>query len=255
MTDEAALLAAIRACPDDDTPRLVYADWCDDNDRPERAAFIRCQIEIARPVAGCKETPSCLASNRPREIGRWCPACWPKRGLLRTEDDLYAAVGCDGLPVGIGSPQVTWVRGFVEACEVSAEAWLRHGDAIRAAHPVRRVTFTTDPYLLWTDLEGPAVREMLADEWPGIAFDWTPADLDWWDVAAAVTGAPPYRVVRDAANAVRRFVSGVPVYTTGGDRVRTAAGLEGTLVGEVDELGRATVRLDGPSSAPPSPPG
>jgi uncharacterized protein (TIGR02996 family) len=27
MSDAAALLAAIRAAPDDDAPRLVYADW------------------------------------------------------------------------------------------------------------------------------------------------------------------------------------------------------------------------------------
>jgi uncharacterized protein (TIGR02996 family) len=48
MSDRDALLAAIRAQPDEDTPRLVYADWLDENDRPERAAFIRAQVELAR---------------------------------------------------------------------------------------------------------------------------------------------------------------------------------------------------------------
>jgi uncharacterized protein (TIGR02996 family) len=47
MDTEAALLAAIAANPDDDLPRLVYADWLDENDRPLRAEFIRLQIEIA----------------------------------------------------------------------------------------------------------------------------------------------------------------------------------------------------------------
>ena len=42
MTD-AALLAAIVADPDDDTPRLVFADWLDENDRPDEAAFLRVQ--------------------------------------------------------------------------------------------------------------------------------------------------------------------------------------------------------------------
>ena len=48
MTTEDALLAAIAATPDDDLPRLVYADWLDENGRPIRAEFIRLQIEIAK---------------------------------------------------------------------------------------------------------------------------------------------------------------------------------------------------------------
>jgi uncharacterized protein (TIGR02996 family) len=48
MSDEDALLAAIAAHPDEDTPRLAYADWLDEHDRPVRAEFIRVQVEIAR---------------------------------------------------------------------------------------------------------------------------------------------------------------------------------------------------------------
>src|SRR5690349_5354630 len=49
MTSEAAdLLAAVLADPEDDAPRLVYADWLDENGQPERAAFIRLQVEAAR---------------------------------------------------------------------------------------------------------------------------------------------------------------------------------------------------------------
>ncbi len=46
MSDEAALLAAIYANPDDDTPRLVYADWLDEHGDPARAEFIRVQIRL-----------------------------------------------------------------------------------------------------------------------------------------------------------------------------------------------------------------
>lgn len=42
--EERALLAAVAAAPDDDVPRLVYADWLDEHDRPERAEFIRLQV-------------------------------------------------------------------------------------------------------------------------------------------------------------------------------------------------------------------
>ena len=48
MTDRDALLAAIHADPDDDTARLVYADWLQENGQPARADFIRAQIEAAR---------------------------------------------------------------------------------------------------------------------------------------------------------------------------------------------------------------
>src|SRR5262245_51649996 len=48
MSDHDALLAAICDQPDEDTPRLALADWLEENNQPERAAFIRAQIELAR---------------------------------------------------------------------------------------------------------------------------------------------------------------------------------------------------------------
>ena len=47
MKQQEAFLAHIIANPDDDTPRLVYADWLDEHGQPERAEFIRLQIELA----------------------------------------------------------------------------------------------------------------------------------------------------------------------------------------------------------------
>ena len=51
MSDEDALLAAIIAAPDDDTPRLVYADWLDEHDRPEHAEYLRLGVEIEKLCA------------------------------------------------------------------------------------------------------------------------------------------------------------------------------------------------------------
>ena len=48
MSDELALLTAIIAHPDEDTPRLIFADWLDENGHPERAEFVRVQIEMDR---------------------------------------------------------------------------------------------------------------------------------------------------------------------------------------------------------------
>jgi uncharacterized protein (TIGR02996 family) len=44
---EPALEAAVVSHADDDTPRLVYADWLDENGDPDRAAFIRVQCRLA----------------------------------------------------------------------------------------------------------------------------------------------------------------------------------------------------------------
>ena len=46
--EKRALLAAIGSHPDEDTPRLAFADWCDEHDEPERASFIRLQFEAGR---------------------------------------------------------------------------------------------------------------------------------------------------------------------------------------------------------------
>lgn len=44
---EAALLEACRAAPDDDLPRLVYADWLDEGGQSDKANYIRLEIEQA----------------------------------------------------------------------------------------------------------------------------------------------------------------------------------------------------------------
>src|SRR5438552_2205450 len=50
MTQDEAFLLAIREAPEENGPRLIYADWLEDNGQPERAEFIRVQIELARVV-------------------------------------------------------------------------------------------------------------------------------------------------------------------------------------------------------------
>lgn len=52
MNEEAAFLSAIRENPADDTARLVYADWLDEQGDPEQTAkaeFIRIELQLASP--------------------------------------------------------------------------------------------------------------------------------------------------------------------------------------------------------------
>jgi uncharacterized protein (TIGR02996 family) len=48
MSLEKAFLAEIVANPDDDAPRLVYADWLDENGQPERAEAVRLGCELRK---------------------------------------------------------------------------------------------------------------------------------------------------------------------------------------------------------------
>ena len=47
MNERDALLKAVCDHPDEDTPRLVFADWLHEHGEPDRAEFIRVQIEHA----------------------------------------------------------------------------------------------------------------------------------------------------------------------------------------------------------------
>src|SRR5262245_10028348 len=47
MNEREALLRAVCENPDDDTPRLVFADWLQENGEEDRAEFIRLQIRLA----------------------------------------------------------------------------------------------------------------------------------------------------------------------------------------------------------------
>jgi uncharacterized protein (TIGR02996 family) len=80
MTAEGFLQDIVES-PDDDTPRLVYADWLDDHDQPERAEFIRVQCELARMVVFNERRRALLARQHlliAEHGSAWLRAEWPK---------------------------------------------------------------------------------------------------------------------------------------------------------------------------------
>jgi uncharacterized protein (TIGR02996 family) len=92
--DGNVLAAAVRAEPDEDLPRMAYADWLEENDDPDCANFIRAQVELARRSWDDPERPRLLdleARCRPAAEARYKHI--PRgvsfeRGFPRT--DLYA---------------------------------------------------------------------------------------------------------------------------------------------------------------------
>ena len=124
-----SLLKAVRANPADDLPRLVMADWLDENKQPERAAWVR------HHVRGDALPPFFLDSSPDLE---WLPAI---DGYTRVE--LPAAI--EYLPSGRaadGPVRVAFARGFVS--RVSGPLLTLVGDQCRVCGGVGDTLVQTD---------------------------------------------------------------------------------------------------------------
>jgi uncharacterized protein (TIGR02996 family) len=113
----------IRQSPDDDTPRLVYADWLEENgDQADllRAELIRLQCRLERGVEEGQR--QALAERESELIARLRPAYFAVLDRLAESWELR--------------------RGLVERVAVSARQLVEHGEAIVRAAPVADLTLT-----------------------------------------------------------------------------------------------------------------
>jgi uncharacterized protein (TIGR02996 family) len=147
MTDEPALLAAIAARPDDDTPRLVYADWLDDHGDADRAEFIRLQCRLAQ---GGPDDPA--AAERADEL--------QERHLAR----LLA-----GLPKALG---LRWDlrRGFPERLAAEVARLMERYDRVAAVPWLRDLSLT--------NFIGSAALDFARRPWP---VSWVELELWGYD--------------------------------------------------------------------------
>src|SRR5947199_487789 len=127
MNERDALLRAICANPDDDTSRLVFADWLDEHAEPERAEFIRVQIELARGVENpaLKEREKVLLAAH-RDEWEQPFRQFEVEGSFR--EFIYA---------------LHFRRGFVWGIEVNDEEqrFANHATELFALAPIQRVAF------------------------------------------------------------------------------------------------------------------
>jgi uncharacterized protein (TIGR02996 family) len=91
-----AFLRTILAYPDDDAPRLVYADWLDERGDAERAEFIRLQVRLHRMPVGDTDRPALearIADLQQPHFQKWVDELpnlpgvhWemPERGFIST---------------------------------------------------------------------------------------------------------------------------------------------------------------------------
>jgi len=142
-SDAEPFLQRIRAFPDDDSPRLIFADWLDEHGGREsdRAAFIRIQVALAS-----------LPADDPR-----------RPGLLVAERDLLDAYRAEWeAPVrGLGTGPV-FRRGFVEEVKVAAKQFLRRADELFAAGPIRHIHLLDVGQSLDAVMESPFLGRLTA---------------------------------------------------------------------------------------------
>jgi uncharacterized protein (TIGR02996 family) len=103
MSEEQAFLSAICAQPEEDTPRLAYADWLDENEAPIQAAFIRTQCRLASCSAADPEYPD-LVEQHTELLVQFGPM------LKQTVPELPEGFAYDE---GVGNPD-TFRRGFLD---------------------------------------------------------------------------------------------------------------------------------------------
>jgi uncharacterized protein (TIGR02996 family) len=132
MTDPKAaerqpFLAAIRANPEDDLTRLVYADWLEENGEPDRAYLIRWQISNGVPF------------TRDAQFGRWRN---PSKVGVDVGDLSAVFRGLNAFLSESWPGLFVVTRGFVSEVRCDLAGWLRDGPAVVREHPVERVVVT-----------------------------------------------------------------------------------------------------------------
>ena len=124
MSDGDALMRAVLAQPLEDAPRLVYADWLEENGDRDRARFIRLQVDAAR-------------TDRPGYADRLQMEAdalfWRHR--VEWSAPVIEAMGTDRKYIGLAD----WHRGFVSVLNVPGDRFLERASGIFAVTPIERV--------------------------------------------------------------------------------------------------------------------
>jgi uncharacterized protein (TIGR02996 family) len=171
--DESAFIDAIREAPEDDAPRLVYADWLD-----EHAGTVPCdQCDRGDTQGSSKQWMSSCAkcghtgwvSNGSTERAEFIRrACAHPHGLpfFRPLSDIGVALraGLDAYlddrafpgpnTANPRQPGLLWHRGLIAEIRCfSCAAWLEHAAAVLERHPLERVVLSDKRPEVWARTE------------------------------------------------------------------------------------------------------
>jgi uncharacterized protein (TIGR02996 family) len=161
MTRRDAFLAAILAAPDDRTPRLIFADWLEEDGGEERgpvtyadralAEFIRVQCRLEQWSGKCLKRP--LSTRDAEPLSQCCVVC----DLRRREAELLDEQGHEWIPVPFCNAQTTFKPRKLEWGE-----FVRRGTTLIVPRHFDNIGFTFRggfiervqcPARLWFDFE------------------------------------------------------------------------------------------------------
>jgi uncharacterized protein (TIGR02996 family) len=134
MTHDEAFLADILEHPDNDAPRLIYADWLEDQGQDDRATFIRIQIKRDRrgddsgEGLALRDQAECLLR------AHWDEWVRPLAALVGEEPGerwLRGGYHADSL--------ARFRRGFVSFLELHAKRFVRHADELFRLAPISQL--------------------------------------------------------------------------------------------------------------------
>jgi len=158
MSEGEALLRGVLLRPDDDTARLVYADWLQENGDEKRAEFIRDTRANWFHV-----------NNLWGELGASIPTA--KIAGYGRNDGTGLPYWTFNLPRLWG--MVIYARGFVSEIHLPLAAFMEHAKALFSAHPIERVSLvdwhrflrgTAAPELWWANAGAyPGIQDALPD--------------------------------------------------------------------------------------------
>ena len=172
MTEQASLLAAIHENPDDDTPRLVYADWLDERGgaaNEAHAEYIRLEIQHACDFPEFGWSKAKVNAQKPAEqlfrkyADEWFPAFFGRQHVLRG-----------------ASAEIRYRRGFPH----EVYAWKNPLRLIERAEKVLQLAPITD--LVLNDLDNHDLDWLLEQPWLSRLHRldlYGYADTDWCTVA------------------------------------------------------------------------
>ena len=212
--------------PADDTVRLVFADWLQENGEPERAALIRLSLHAGvKPPA--QHIPGCLRRGywkRPlhRPATATCRKC-SAQDAYRLRYSGMSDLQLDALP---GGCRWRTDRGFVSEIHLPCAAFMRHARAIFSAHPVTRVVLTdkrpdwdvhTMPSWTWWQSGGDGSRPDDEYALPVELFDRLKASacVDWGDLRKSFLESEQeaFDALSESCVAYARELVGLPALT------------------------------------------
>lgn len=123
MNGHEPFIQEIAAAPDDDAPRLIFADWLEERGDP-RGEFIRVQCELAHLERHSEDSQELVI----REAN-----------LLRDFETQWVGSAAEFCQ------RWTFRRGFLEYVEIVSDNFIKFSGQLFAKHPVRSASFRVAP--------------------------------------------------------------------------------------------------------------